>query len=142
MHAHFSEGRRWYDEALSLSGDSSPYIRMRLLTGAASSAMGRGDYEQTRILSEQGLALAREQENEWGIAMSLHHLGIAATVQGDFKQAQTLLEEGLVLSRTSGHWPVMSYILADIAIQQPKNNLNRRKYTNETLTYLTRKEFA
>jgi len=115
MHAHFIEGRRWYDEALSLSGDSSPYIRMRLLTGAASSAMGRDDYEQTRILSEQGLALARAQENEWGIAMSLHHLGIVATAQGDFKQALTLLEEGLVLSRKTGNWAIADYLLGDLA---------------------------
>lgn len=115
MHAHFIEGRRWYDEALSLSGDSSPYIRMRLLTGAASSALGRGDYEQLGILSQQSLALAREQENEWGIAMSLHHLGAAATVQGDFKQAQTLLEEGLDLSHKIGNWAITDYFLGDLA---------------------------
>ena len=115
MHAHFTEGRRWYDQALSLSGDSSPEIRMRLLTGAASSALGREDYEQTRILSQQSLELAREQENEWGIAMSLHHLGAAATHYGDFKQAQTLLEEGLVLSHKIGNWALADYMLADLA---------------------------
>lgn len=115
MHAHFIEGHRWYDEALSLSGDSSPYIRMRLLTGAASSALGRGDYEQLWILSEQSLALAREQANEWGIAMSLHHLGAAAMYQGDFKQAQILLEEGLDLSHKIGNWAIADYLLADLA---------------------------
>jgi tetratricopeptide (TPR) repeat protein len=115
MHAHFVEGRRWYDEALSLSEDSSPYVRMRLLIGAASSALGRGDYEQLRILSEQSLALAREQENEWGIAMSLHHLGAAATVHSDFKQAQTLLEEGLDLSHKIGNWVITDYFLGDLA---------------------------
>jgi predicted ATPase/transcriptional regulator with XRE-family HTH domain len=115
MHAHFIEGRRWYDEALSLSRDSSPYIRMRLLIGAASSALGRGDNEQIRILSEQSLALAREQENEWGIAMSLHHLGAAATLHGDFKQSQTLLEEGLILSHKIGNWVITDYFLGDLA---------------------------
>jgi tetratricopeptide (TPR) repeat protein len=115
MHAHFIEGRRWYDEALSLSGDSSPYIRMRLLIGAASSALGRQDYEQTKILSEQSLALAREQGNEWGIAMSLHHLGGAAVHQGDLKQAKILLEEGLVLSHKIGNWVISDYFLGDLA---------------------------
>lgn len=115
MHAHFIEGRRWYDEALSLSGNSSPYIRMRLLTGAASSALGRHDYDQLGILSEQSLAIAREQENEWGITMSLHHLGAAATVQGDFKQAQILLEEGLDLSHKIGNWVITDYFLGDLA---------------------------
>lgn len=115
MHAHFIEGRQWYDEALSLSGDSSPYIRMRLLAGAASSALGRSDNEQLRILSKQSLALAREEENEWGIAMSLHHLGAAAALQGDFKQSQTLLEEGLVLSRKTGNWAITDYLLGDLA---------------------------
>jgi predicted ATPase/transcriptional regulator with XRE-family HTH domain len=115
MHAHFIEGCQWYDEALFLSDASSPDIRMRLLTGAASSAMGRHDYDQLGILSKQSLALAREQENEWGIAMSLHHLGAAATVKGDFKQAQTLLEEGLVLSHKIGNWGVVDYLLGDLA---------------------------
>jgi predicted ATPase/transcriptional regulator with XRE-family HTH domain len=115
MHAHIIEGRRWYDEALLLSGDSSPYIRMRLFIGAASSALGRGDYEQLRLLSEQSLALAREQENDWGTAMSLHHLGAAATLHGEYKQAQALLEEGLVLSQKIESWAITDYLLGDLA---------------------------
>jgi tetratricopeptide (TPR) repeat protein len=61
------------------------------------------------------LALAREQENEWGIAMSLHHLGAAATLHGEFKQAQALLEEGLVLSQKIGSWAITDYLLGDLA---------------------------
>ena len=114
MHAHFIEGRQWYDEALSVGGDASSLLRIRLLTGAASNSMGRGDYEETRVLSEQGLALSREQENEWGIAMSLHHLGGAAMVQGDHSHAQKLLEEGLDLARRTGNWAVAGYLLEDL----------------------------
>jgi len=114
MHAHFIEGRQWYDKALSMGKDASPLIRIRLLTAAASNAMGRNDFERTAVLSEQGLSLARERENEWGIAMSLHHLGIAAIQQGDYKRAQALLEEGLILARKMGYWIVTSYLLWDL----------------------------
>lgn len=114
MRAHFIEGRQWYDKALSTDEDASPLICIRLLTAAASNAMGRNDPDQTALLSEQGLSLAREQENEWGIAMSLHHLGIAATWQGDYKRAQALLEEGLGVARKMGHWAIASYLLWDL----------------------------
>jgi len=114
MHAHFIEGRQWYDEALSVCKDISPMLRIRLLTAAASNAMGRNDFKETAILSEQGLSLAREQKNEWGIAMSLHHLGIAATEKGDYKRAQSLLEEGLVLSRRMKYWEIAAYTLSDL----------------------------
>jgi predicted ATPase/class 3 adenylate cyclase len=114
MHAHFIEGRQWYDVALTVGRAASPLVRIRLLTGAASNSMGRGDFEQTAALSEQSLALSLEQSYKWGIAMSLHHLGITATAQGDYKQAQTLLEEGLVLSRETGIWAISGHILQDL----------------------------
>lgn len=135
MHAHYIEGRQWYEEALSVSEKATPLIRTRLLIGAASNAMGRGDFERTEALSKQGLTLAREQENEWGIAMSLHHLGIAAIDQGDYKQAKSLLEEGLALSRKAGNWAVSNYLLGDfsfLAISQG-NYKQARLHAEEAL---------
>lgn len=114
MHAHFIEGRQWYDEALSSAEDVTPYVRMRLLVGAASNAMGRGDFEQLAGISEQSLALSREQANQWGLAMSLHHLGISAWQQGEFEKANTLLEEGLARSQKAENWAIASYILGDL----------------------------
>jgi len=133
MHAHFIEARQWYEGALSSSNDCPPYIKMRLLISAASNAMGRGDDAQTESYSEQGLAIARELGDAWGIAMSLHHLGGAALNRGDYQRAQTLLEEGLTLSRTSGHWAVMAYILDDIGIlARQQNNFKQAEiYFNE-----------
>src|SRR5215208_7063957 len=97
-------------------------MKMRLLIGAASNAIGRGDDAQIESYSEQSLALARELDDAWGITMSLHHLGGGALNRGDYQRAQTLLEEGLTLSRTSGHWAVMAYILDDIGILAGKQN--------------------
>jgi tetratricopeptide (TPR) repeat protein len=114
MHNHFIEGRQWYDEALSISKGAPPLIRIRLLNGAASMAMARSDIERTAAFSEQCLALSQEQKNEWGLALSLHHLGIAVRWQGDYKRAQNLLEEGLVLSRKIGNWAIINYLLGDL----------------------------
>jgi predicted ATPase/DNA-binding XRE family transcriptional regulator len=140
IHSHFIEGRKWYDEALSLGRDASPLVRLRLLTGAASNAMGRGDFELTAALSEQGLTLSREQENEWGIAMSLHHLGGAEMVQGNYKRAQTLLEEGLVISRESGNWATTDYILGDLGnLSQIQDNDEKASVYYEEALELDRK---
>ena len=97
-----------------MAENASPEIQIRLLNGAASNAMGRGDFEQTAAFSNQGLALAREHANQGGIALALHHLGIAMTEQGDYKRAQALLEEGLVISRETGNWATTDYILSDL----------------------------
>jgi predicted ATPase/transcriptional regulator with XRE-family HTH domain len=129
MHAHFIEGRRWYEDALSLSGDSAPYIRMRLFTGAASIAIGRGDNAQAEMFSDQGLALARELENAWGISMSLHHLGGAFMSQGDYQRARMLLDEGLALAQESGYWAVALYILGDLGILSEREKQYRQAET-------------
>jgi non-specific serine/threonine protein kinase len=114
MRAHFIEGTQWYDKALTVSMIASPRLGMRLLVAAASNAMGLNDLERMALLSEQSLILAREQENMWGITMSLHHLGIAAAAQGDYERAQTFLEEGLVLARERADWVMTSIILDDL----------------------------
>jgi non-specific serine/threonine protein kinase len=137
---HFIEGRQWYDEALSLSGNASPLIRIRLLNGATSNAMGRGDFEQTAVLSEQGLALARDHADQWGIVMALHHLGIAAMMQGAYKQAQIHLEEGLILARKTENWGIARYLLADLAsLAVAKNDYERASAFYEEDLALARK---
>jgi predicted ATPase/class 3 adenylate cyclase len=140
MRAHFIEGRQWYDQALSLGGTAPPLIRIKLLTGAASNSMGRGDSDETVALSEQGLVLSREQENEWGIAMSLHHLGVAAMLQGDYKRAQMLLEEGLVLSRETGNWAIARYLLGDLGgLSRTQNDYEQASAFYEEALALARK---
>ena len=122
MHAHFIEGRQWYDEALSVGGNASPELRIRLLNGAASNSLGLNDVEKLTALSEQCLALSYEQQNKWGIAMSLHHLGIAAMMQGDYKRAQELLEKGLMNSREIRDEIVTSYLLNDLGVLAREKN--------------------
>jgi predicted ATPase/transcriptional regulator with XRE-family HTH domain len=140
IHSHFIEGRQWYDKALSLAGKASPLLRIRLLNGAASNAMGRGDFEQTKVFSDQGLALAREHANQRGIALALHHLGIAKTKQGDYKRAQALLEEGLVISRESGNWATADYILSDLgSLSQIQDNDEKASAYYEEALELDRK---
>lgn len=114
MHSHFAEAKQWYTEAMTASKNTSPFAQMRVLVGAGSNAMGRGDDENCAKYSEQSLALARELENKWGIAMSLHHWGQVVMESGDLDTAQTLLDEGLAVARKSDYWNVLSYILGDV----------------------------
>jgi predicted ATPase/transcriptional regulator with XRE-family HTH domain len=140
MHNHFIEGRQWYDEALSISMGAPPLIRIRLLNGAASMAMGLSDIERTAAFSEQCLALSQEQKNEWGLALSLHHLGLAAMWQGDYKRAQSLLEEGLVLSRKIGNWAIINYLLGDLGtLAGTQGNFEQARVYYEEFLALARK---
>ena len=114
MHSHFAEANQWYGEAMVVSKNTTRLAQMRVLIGAGSNAMGRGDNENCASYSEQSLAIARELGNTWGIAMSLHHWGQVVKQFGDLATAQTLLEEGLAVARKSNHWAVLGYLLDDI----------------------------
>ena len=114
MQSQFIESSQWFREALAGNKDIPQKIQIRLLIGMASNAMGRNDFEETRKISERSLALSQGQEDEWGIAMSLHHLGIAACMQGKMEHAWETFQEGLTLSRNMHDLSLTGYMLGDL----------------------------
>ena len=136
MHAHFVEGRQWYDKALSISKTASLYIQMRLLIAAASNAFGQYQFERTIELSEQSLILAREQQDTWGMGMSLHHLGSIAMLQGDYNQAQLLLEEGLIFTHDRKSGNLESLFLNELGqlAQAQGDPIKAREYQERALS--------
>lgn len=111
----YAEGRAWFAELLALPGASSTPARAFALSWAAWLAMMHGDSRAARTLGSDGLALARQLGDTWGIAGALMQEGAIAIRLGDLARAESLLEEGLSVSRAGGHGGQEFYHLLNLA---------------------------
>jgi predicted ATPase/class 3 adenylate cyclase len=99
---YLPEGRRWLERTLAADRGIATPGRVKALVGASALAGWVNNAELAQALGEEGLALARQQEDTHGIAWSLWALGLTATSQNDFARARPLFEESLVLFRALG----------------------------------------
>ena len=87
------------EESLSLSRETEDKLTIinALLHSGGSGGLPalQHDYEKTRELYEETLALCREGGFKRGLAWSLFHLGIVAINQGDYHRALELLGESM-----------------------------------------------
>jgi len=106
---HWSEGRRWLEQALALGGDLRTDTLADALLQAAYHARSQGDYGSARAFAEKGLSIARETDNRENIAWFLYNLGVVAVHEGDYKRGKALCEESVTLGRQLG----MKFLLAN-----------------------------
>ena len=74
------EGARRFEELLSAPGELPTRLRARALRCYAGSLWLSGEYERSHPLNEESLGLFRELEDDEGIAVLLHRLGISTLV--------------------------------------------------------------
>jgi tetratricopeptide (TPR) repeat protein len=100
-HNHLKEGRAWLEQLLKWSDEVAPAVRAKafLEAGLLEHIIGSDSPSSQRRFCEESLALFRQLGNTWGIAYSLHVLGMVASYQGDNAAARSLSEESLVLRR-------------------------------------------
>ena len=110
---HFSEGRRWSEEALTKVEEVSP-ARAKVLQGSGFMAYREGDYEKARQSLEQSLALCRQSGDMKGEARSLCFLGEMATDLHDFERASGLLAQSASISRRLGDEPDLAYAMNNL----------------------------
>ena len=107
------------DEGLELSAETgiegSTAIFLRVTRGVA--AREQGDTGEATRLLEEALALSREAEDGWGLALALLNLGGVATNSGDYERAIEQLEEGLAMSRELGDAALLSAALISLGYQ-------------------------
>jgi predicted ATPase/class 3 adenylate cyclase/Tfp pilus assembly protein PilF len=101
MRGHYSEGRRWLEEALALmDGRGSTEVRAMALVGVGALALDQGDVGRTQEACEEGLELLEDARDGSGVKLYLLlGLGWVATNREDHEQATHLFEESLALSR-------------------------------------------
>jgi len=110
LRGYLREGRAWLEQAASIES-VTPALRARAAQGAGALAFHQGDYGSAEALSARSLALYREGEDAFGIALSLDTLGRVAQNRGDYERAVTLLEEGVAVARRAGHkWAVAQIV--------------------------------
>src|SRR3712207_424322 len=99
VRGYTNEGRRWLEEALSLSAKGAEPLRARALNGAGHLAWSQGDLDHAKALREESLALSRQAGDMREIANALNGLGIVIRRRGNFEAAHDLHEEALTVSR-------------------------------------------
>jgi predicted ATPase/DNA-binding SARP family transcriptional activator len=117
LRGHYTEGRRWLDQALAAEGAVPPAARMRALVGAATLAVIQGDLHQATVACEQAAELSRRVGDPTGLSHALRHLGFAALHRGELDLAVTLLEESLRHARTAHHRWMEGWSLVFLAVE-------------------------
>src|SRR5215217_6826665 len=103
MRGHYSEGRRWLENALASDGRGSPPAWAMVLAGIGEIASHQGDLDQAGKACEEGLELLAHEASEAKIYLLLS-LGKVALLRGeDYERATQVNEEALALSREMRH---------------------------------------
>jgi tetratricopeptide (TPR) repeat protein len=101
MRGHLKEGMDQFLFLLAQPGAAVPGVtRVRALASAARFADLQRDYELTKRLGEESLAMARAVEDREGIATALFHL--AQKAGWDPRSVRPLVEEGVAIRRELG----------------------------------------
>src|SRR5262249_11772272 len=100
-HGHLSEGREWYQMALTQEQGAGgrTKTRAKVLNGAGVLAYRQGEYAVARACYEESLAIGREIRDWQSITAPLNNLGIVAYEQGDYLSARAYLAESLAMDR-------------------------------------------
>jgi predicted ATPase/DNA-binding NarL/FixJ family response regulator len=98
IRAHFAEGRRWMEQALSANGSAMPAAaRAKALFVAGMMANYQGDHAVAEPLVDESLGLFRELEDKLGTAWALSNASFSALGQDRHQRAVTLIEESVDL---------------------------------------------
>lgn len=94
----------------NLSGNSLP-VKVAALNGLGWSLMGQGAYVEAEHYLKQSLSLAREIDDQEGLATTLCNLGDVAYRQGKSETAQRYAQESLTICKELGNRQGMAFAL-------------------------------
>ena len=139
-HGHFSDGRRWLEEALEKADRVSVAARAKALEGVTWLAFRQGDIKCAEATAEGGLTLSIEAGlSGVGTPNFLHMLGWIVEMQGRRERAKELLEESLRLSREADDKLGIAYFLLELgSTLSEMGDLERAKELWEEGIALTR----
>ena len=104
IRAHFAEGRRSMEQALSAEGSAAVPVsaRAKALYVEGMMANYQGDHGSAESLVEESLGLFRDLNDKLGSAYALSNAGFAALGQGQPQRAITVTEEAVDLFLEEG----------------------------------------
>ena len=101
--AHQGQAERLLEDSLSLFrmlGDTTWTVRAVSMLGRT--AIRAREFDRGIALREQAVALAREQEDKWNLAIAVYNLGLSLLQAGDHGRARAALDEALTLHQSFG----------------------------------------
>ncbi len=97
----YGQGRRWAGALLARAPERT-LARAKALYAAGVLAFRQGETEQTRALTEESLAIARELGDPGAVVMALGGLARVGLREGDYPRVKELTHEGLEIARQQG----------------------------------------
>ena len=99
MREHLVEGRVRMERILHLAGEGWTKERARVSQFLGALTTAQGDFTAAECFLRNGLSLYEDLGDQWGIAVSLNALGVAARDRGDYSVAQRDFERSLACWR-------------------------------------------
>jgi ATP/maltotriose-dependent transcriptional regulator MalT len=127
MRGHWSEGRRWLEEALEidLGATHDQAIRAKALYGAGTLARFQGDLARARMLCEQSLALYRTLADQTGVLKTLAQLCRITRFQFDQEAMKAFMSEAASLIETLPDSVVKADAYTDMVIAMEDTSTNQ-----------------
>jgi predicted ATPase/Tfp pilus assembly protein PilF len=128
VRGHYSEGRRWLEEALAIDGRGSLESRAMALAGVGALARDQGDLDRAEEASAEGLELLVEEATERSEAKLylLSSLAHVALEREDYSRATELFEESLALSREMGNgWGLAGSVMSLATVTHEQGDFKR-----------------
>jgi predicted ATPase/DNA-binding XRE family transcriptional regulator len=98
----FTEGRRWTESALRMTGDVPASLRARALGAAAALAFPQGDYQRLAGLASEITDLARRSEDPMDMRNALTVHGFVAVGQGRHEDALDAFRQCVTICQQLG----------------------------------------
>jgi len=115
MREHLTEGRIRIEAVLRLAGSEHLPKRAKLTQFLGALATSQGDYAAAQSYLEQSLSLYEDLGDEWGTAVSLNALAVAARDRGDYAASQANFERSLACWRLLPDRPAIARCLHNLA---------------------------
>jgi predicted ATPase/DNA-binding SARP family transcriptional activator/DNA-binding CsgD family transcriptional regulator len=112
-HGHYSEGRRWLEEALAQDDRVSMAARVKALDRLSELVSDQQDLDRAEALAQEGLKLSEQAGLGGAVAAEfLRTLGWIAMERGDYARMKEVFEESLRLSRDADNkWGIADALL-------------------------------
>jgi predicted ATPase/class 3 adenylate cyclase len=112
-HGHYSEGRRWLEEALAQDDRASVAARVKALERLSGFVSDQGDLDRAEALAQEGIKLSEQAGLGGSVAAEfLRTLGWIAMQRGDYARMKEIFEESLRLSRDADDkWGIAGALL-------------------------------
>jgi len=126
LRGYHQEGQDWLSRALAIPGEASPATHALAVLGLGAMAVFRGDNHAAQAVIQESLAVSREANFAFGVAIAQYTLAHVMWAQGNFDQAMALGEEAILGLREVGDAGRLSMVLANMGTFALFNGDNER----------------